>query len=81
MKQFPWKTLLGNLASSSLVMENWPVDILFPGEEHYGKGSAKGTSDLTLAECSKLVAAFTDTTGDRLHLEHVPNKKGMTLLL
>ena len=62
-------------------MKNWPVDVLFPGEERCGKGSAKGISDLTLAECSKLVAAFTDTTGDRLHLEHVPNKKGMTLLL
>ena len=63
-------------------MKNWPVDVLFPGEEHRSKGSAKGISDLTLAECSKLVTAFNmDASGDRLHLEHVPNKRGMALLL
>jgi len=62
-------------------MKNWPVDVLFPGEERRSRGSAKGISDLTLADCSKLVAALTDTSNDRLHLEHVPNKKCMTLLL
>ena len=80
-KLFPWKCFLSHLATSSLVMKNWPVDVLFPGEERRSKASAKGISDLTLAECSKLVAALTDTGDDRLHLEHVPNKKGITLLL
>jgi len=60
---------------------NCHVADVFPGEERRSKASAKGISDLTLAECSKLVAALTDTGDDRLHLEHVPNKKGITLLL
>jgi len=62
-------------------MKNWLVDVLFLGEEHCSRGSAKGISDLTLADCSKLVTALTDTSNDRLHLEHVLNKKCMTLPL
>ena len=75
-KQFPWKTLLSNLANSSLVMKNWPVDVLFSGEEHRNRGSAKGISDLTLVDCSKLVDALTGSSDNRLQLEYVPNKKG-----
>jgi len=77
-KLFPWKSLLSHLASHALVLKNWPVDILFPGEEHRGKGSGKGISDLTLPECSKLVAALTDTSDSKLYLEHIPNMKGMS---
>ncbi|KIJ57978.1 hypothetical protein HYDPIDRAFT_70802, partial [Hydnomerulius pinastri MD-312] len=36
----------------------------------------KGISDLTLAECSVLVAAFSDTSKDRLRFELVPEMKG-----
>ena len=54
------------------------MDVLFPGEEHCGKGSGKGISDLTLPECSKLVAALTDTSDSKLYLQHVPNLKGMS---
>ena len=34
--------------------------------------------DLTSPECSKLVAALTDTSDSKLYLQHVPNLKGMS---
>jgi len=55
---------------------NWPVDVIFPGEERHGKGSGKGISDLTRPECVKLVAALTDTSDNKIHIRHVPNMKG-----
>ena len=72
-KLFPWKSLPGQLASSMLVMYNWPADVIFPGEEHRGKG----ISDLMLAECSKLIAGLTDTSSSKLYIWHLPKMKGM----
>ena len=75
-KLFPWKSLPGQLVSNMLVMYNWPADVIFPGEERRGKGSSKGISDLTLAECSKLIGALTDTSSNRLSIQYVPKMKG-----
>ena len=75
---FPWKSLLSHLASHGFVLKNWLADVLFLGEERRGKGSRKGISDLTSPECSKLVAALTDTSDSKLYLQHVPNLKGMS---
>jgi len=75
-KLFPWKSLPSQLASSVLVLVNWPVDVIFPGEERHSKGSGKGISDLTHPECVKLVAALTDTSDNRIYVWHIPNMKG-----
>jgi len=64
--------------SHALILKNWPADILFPGKERRGKGSGKGILELTLPECSKLVAALMDTSDSKLCLEHIPNLKGMS---
>ncbi|KIM52700.1 hypothetical protein SCLCIDRAFT_140590 [Scleroderma citrinum Foug A] len=74
-KLFPWKALLGQLATNTLVMYNWPVDVVFPGEDHHSKGSGKGILDLTLAECSKLIAALTDASSSKLYIFHLPKMK------
>ncbi|KIM50842.1 hypothetical protein SCLCIDRAFT_84972, partial [Scleroderma citrinum Foug A] len=70
-KLFPWKALLGQLATNMLVMYNWPVDVVFPGEDCCGKG----ISDLTLAECSKLIAALTNASSSMLYICHLPKMK------
>ncbi|KIO04383.1 hypothetical protein M404DRAFT_143328, partial [Pisolithus tinctorius Marx 270] len=74
-KLFPWKSLLNHLAGSALVLMNWPADVIFPGEERRGKGNGKGISDLTLTDCSKLVAALEDQSTNRLHLQRFPKLK------
>ena len=75
-KLFPWKSLPSQLASSTLVLMNWPADVIFPGEERCGKGSRKGISDLTRPECTKLVAALMDTSDNRIYIWQVSNMKG-----
>ncbi|KAI5989987.1 hypothetical protein EDD15DRAFT_2145415, partial [Pisolithus albus] len=67
-KLFPWKQMLPRLASSELVLVNWPEGVMFPGEERASHTMPKGISDLTRAECSKLLAALNDTEDTRLHI-------------
>ncbi|KIO00404.1 hypothetical protein M404DRAFT_29553 [Pisolithus tinctorius Marx 270] len=74
-KLFPWKSLLNHLAGSALVLMNWLADVIFPGEECRRKGNRKGISDLTLTDCSKLVAALEDQSTNRLHLQCFPKLK------
>ncbi|KAI6104825.1 hypothetical protein EDD16DRAFT_1748891 [Pisolithus croceorrhizus] len=57
-KLFPWKQMLRRLAASELVLVNWPEGMMFPGEERASRTMPKGISDLTQAECSKLLAAL-----------------------
>ncbi|KAI5985853.1 hypothetical protein EDD15DRAFT_2133339, partial [Pisolithus albus] len=64
------------LASSELVLVNWPEGVMFPGEERASRTMPKGISDLTRAECSKLLAALNDTEDTRLHIRSVPKHKG-----
>ncbi|KAG6374453.1 hypothetical protein JVT61DRAFT_4495 [Boletus reticuloceps] len=77
-KLFPWKALPSKLAKSGVVCYNYPDNIPFPGEERQSraKGGSKGISDLTLSECSSLIAALGDTSKDRLYFKMVPEKKG-----
>ncbi|KIJ57799.1 hypothetical protein HYDPIDRAFT_103826, partial [Hydnomerulius pinastri MD-312] len=76
-KLFPWKGLPAKLAKSGIVCYNYPGLASLPGEERQRKpkGGSKGISDLTLAECSILVNALSDTSGDGLHFKHVPELK------
>jgi len=69
--------MLPRLASSGLILLNWPDGVMFPGEECHSRTMPKGISDLTLAECSKLLAAMNDTGESQLHLRSVPHLKGM----
>jgi len=69
--------MLPRLASSGLVLVNWPDGVMFPGEERRSCTMPKGISDLTLAECSKLLAAMNDIGESRLHIRSVPHLKGM----
>lgn len=76
-KLFPWKQMLPHLASSGLILVNWPNGVMFPGEDRHSRTMPKGISDLTLAKCSKLLAAMNDTGESLLHLRSVPHLKGM----
>jgi len=76
-KLFPWKQMLPHLASSALVLVNWPEGVMFPGKERSSRTMPKGISDLTCAECSKLLAALSDTGENRLHIRSVPCHKGV----
>ena len=76
-KFFPWKQMLPRLASSGLVLVNWPEGVMFPGEEHSSHTMPKGISDLTHAECSKLLAALNDPGENRLHIQSASHHKGM----
>ncbi|KAI6128649.1 hypothetical protein EDD16DRAFT_1472030, partial [Pisolithus croceorrhizus] len=67
-KLFPWKQMIHRLASSELVLVNWPEGVMFPGEEHASHTMSKGISDLTWVECSKLLAALNDTEDTWLHI-------------
>ncbi|KAI5990821.1 hypothetical protein F5J12DRAFT_688623, partial [Pisolithus orientalis] len=69
------------LAGSALVLMNWSVGVLFPGEECCRKGNGKGISDLTLTDCSKLVTALKDQSTNWLHLQCLPKLKGTFLIL
>jgi len=76
-KLFPWKQMLPRLATSGLVLVNWPEGVMFPGEERTSRTMPKGISDLTRAECSKLLMAMNDTSEHRLYLRSVPSLKCM----
>ncbi|KAI5997615.1 hypothetical protein F5J12DRAFT_785091 [Pisolithus orientalis] len=80
-KLFPWKSLPNQLAGSTLIMYNWPADVIFPGEECCGKVSGKGILDLTHADCSKLIAALVDTSKSKLCIQHNPKNKTIANLL
>ncbi|KIM54791.1 hypothetical protein SCLCIDRAFT_136030 [Scleroderma citrinum Foug A] len=60
--------MLPHLASSGLILVNWPNRVMFPGEDHHSRTMPKGISDLTLAKCSKLLATMNDTGESLLHL-------------
>jgi len=69
--------MLPRLATSGLVLVNWPEGVMFPGEERTSRTMPKGISDLTRAECSKLLMAMNDTSEHRLYLRSVPSLKCM----
>jgi len=75
-KLFPWKQMPPRLASSGLVLVNWPEGVTFPGEERSSHTMSKGISDLTCAECSKLLAALNDTGENQLHIQSISHHKG-----
>ncbi|KAG6377897.1 hypothetical protein JVT61DRAFT_14685 [Boletus reticuloceps] len=58
---------------SGVICHNFPDSVPFPGEDRQrGKAGSKGVADLSLADCSVLLAAFTDSSNDRLYFEHDP---------
>ncbi|KAG6373007.1 hypothetical protein JVT61DRAFT_7058 [Boletus reticuloceps] len=72
-KLFPWKGLPSKLASSGVVCHNFPDSVPFPGEDrHRSKGGSKGISDLSLTECSILIAAFNKPSKEGLYFEQKP---------
>ena len=75
-KLFLWKQMPPRLASSGLVLVNWPEGVMFPGKEHSSRTMPKGISDLIHAECSKILAALNDTGENWLHLQSVSHHKG-----
>ncbi|KIK14387.1 hypothetical protein PISMIDRAFT_17303 [Pisolithus microcarpus 441] len=75
-KLFPWKQMLCHLASSELILVNWPKGVMFPGEECASHTMPKGISDLMQVECSKLLAALNDTEDTQLHIQSIPWHKG-----
>lgn len=79
-KLFPWKGLPAKYAKSGVECHNYPENVPFPGEERQSrlKGGSKGISDLTLTECSILIAALTDSSKEGLHFKQaLPDMKGM----
>lgn len=73
-KLFPWNRLPGKLAGSGVVCHNFPDSVPFPGEDRpdrpRSKAGSKGIADLSLAECSTLMGAFTMKPKDGgLHFE------------
>jgi len=69
--------MLPRLASSALVLVNWPEGVMFPGKECSSCTMPKGISDLTHTECLKLLAALSDTGENQLHIQPVPHHKGV----
>ena len=76
-KLFPWKQLPQKLGQNALVCINWPDAVLFPGQECSSCSKPKGISDLTISECTQIVAAIRDTAPHRLHFKSAPNSKCM----
>jgi len=66
--------MLPRLASSGLVLVNWPEGVMFPGEEPTSHSMPKGISDLSRLECSKLTAALNDPSKNSLHIRRVLHK-------
>ncbi|KIK20358.1 hypothetical protein PISMIDRAFT_39028, partial [Pisolithus microcarpus 441] len=79
---FPWKNLLKSLAKSSIICYNFPDKVLFPGEERQPcpKSGSKGISDLTLVECSTLIATLTDKSKHGLHFIVKPDLHGSPVI-
>ena len=71
------------LAKSSVVCYNFPDTVMLPSKEQQPRTKAglKGISDLSLTECSALIAAFSDTSKDGLRFELVPKKRGLSALI
>ncbi|KAI6031035.1 hypothetical protein EDC04DRAFT_2572064 [Pisolithus marmoratus] len=57
-KLFPWKQLLQKLGQNALVCVNWPDEVLFPGQECSSRSKPKGILDLTILECTQIIAAI-----------------------
>ncbi|KAG6376926.1 hypothetical protein JVT61DRAFT_958 [Boletus reticuloceps] len=72
-KLFPWKNFPSKLSKSGFVCHGWPDNVLLLGEDRQPrpKGGSKGISDLTLTECSSLLAALYDTSKQGLHFKLV----------
>ncbi|KAF8420165.1 hypothetical protein L210DRAFT_3654954 [Boletus edulis BED1] len=70
-KLFPWKGLPSRLAKSGVVCYNYPDSVPFPGQERQShmKGGSKGISDLTLPECTTLLAALGDDSKEGLYFK------------
>jgi len=66
--------MLPCLASSGLVLVNWPEGVMFPGEEPASRSVPKGISDLSRSECSKLIAALNDPGKTGLRIRRVSHK-------
>jgi len=62
------------LGQSGLVCMHWPDAVLFPGQECASCSKPKGIFDLTVTECTQILAALCDTGPFRLHFKLVPNK-------
>ncbi|KIM52665.1 hypothetical protein SCLCIDRAFT_90312, partial [Scleroderma citrinum Foug A] len=73
-KLLPWKHLPQKLAQNALVCENWP-EVLFPGQERSSRSKPKGISDLTIVECSQIVAATRDNGPHKLQFRFDPYNK------
>jgi hypothetical protein len=69
--------MLSHLAMSGLVLINWPEGVMLPGKEQPSHIMCKGISDLTLAECTKLLTTLSNTGDSRLCIQSVPQLKGM----
>ncbi|KAF8124774.1 hypothetical protein EV363DRAFT_1104085, partial [Boletus edulis] len=57
---FPWKTLLGFLASNGLVIEGYPYGILMPGQRRNEATRTKGINDLSLPDKRQLIRHMQD---------------------
>ncbi|KAG1851786.1 hypothetical protein C8R48DRAFT_777740 [Suillus tomentosus] len=55
---FPWKTLPTVLARRGCILENYPEDVLMPGERRSTLAKSKGIHDLTIHERFKLANAL-----------------------
>ena len=73
-KLFPWKQLPQRLGQNALVCVNWLV-VLFPGQECSSHSKPKGISDLTIVECTQIVAAIRDNRLHKLHFKFNPFSK------
>jgi hypothetical protein len=57
---FPWKKALGLLADAGLVWENYPENVLLPGDLPMKGTKSKGINDLTVDEQKRLLNAEHD---------------------
>lgn len=55
-KNFPWKTLPGELIHLGMVIKGYPEDVLLPGGFH--TSANKGIANLTLKETGIMIAAL-----------------------
>ena len=73
-KLFPWKTMPSRLASSGLVLINWPEGVMFPGDQPNSRSMAKGISDLGRSECQTLITALNGKSKNNLHVRRVSHQ-------
>ncbi|KAI6011169.1 hypothetical protein EDC04DRAFT_2537748, partial [Pisolithus marmoratus] len=55
-----------------LVCVNWPDKVLFPGQERLSHSKPKGILDLTILECTQIIAAIQDNGPHKLHFKFDP---------